>query len=242
MFREEDLASRDPEMRGDDPFDPELLAEQVAHRLGEAARGAREPAQRQGEDALEFEHRLLVEDDGVEIVRFELSFLQAEIDGSEGKGGVVLAPGEALLLNGTDRDPVDDQRGGRVVIVGRDAEDPHQYWLLASGSARETANPSCSRRAARRARKTKGGSRTKYWTRRISVPISPASAAAIRRYAFHSLTSRACPMRRRVRGPPVRVRCAGGEVMWDAPSCRVRRKTSRGSRAWASALWVMTEH
>src|SRR5436305_6103956 len=143
-----------------------------------------------------------------EILGLELRFLQAEVDRADGKRGVVLAPRQPLLLHRADRNPVDDESRGRVVVVGRDAEDAHQYWLLASGSARDGANPSGSRRAARRARKTKGGSSTKYWTRRMSEPITPASAAATRRYAFHSLPSRACQMRRRVRGPAMRVSCA----------------------------------
>src|SRR5437868_11598733 len=169
VLGEEDLPRRDSQLRGDDSLDPQLLAEKVAHRLREAARGAREPAQRHREDALELEHRLLVEDDGVEVLRFELPFVQAEVDGGDGKRGVVLAPGQPLLLHRTDRNAVDHERRGRVVVMRRDAEDAHQYWLLASGSARDAAKPGGSRRAARRARKTKGGKSTKYWTRKSSV-------------------------------------------------------------------------
>ena len=51
------------------PLHPDLLAERVLHRPREAAPRAREGAQRHGEDALELEHRLLVEDDRVELAR-----------------------------------------------------------------------------------------------------------------------------------------------------------------------------
>jgi hypothetical protein len=181
VLGEEDLPGRHAELRGDDSLDPQLLAEEVAHRLREAAGGTGEAAQGHGQHPLELQHRLLVEDDGVEILGIELRVLEAEIDGGERERGVVLAPGEALFLDGADGDAVDDEGRGGVVVVRRDAEDAHQYWLLASGSAREALKPFGSRRAARRARSTKGGRRTKYWSRRSSEPRTPASAAAMRR-------------------------------------------------------------
>ena len=41
----------------------------------------------------------------------------------DGKPGVVLLAGEALLLRGGDDPAVLDEAGGRIVVVGGDAED-----------------------------------------------------------------------------------------------------------------------
>ena len=43
-----------------------------------------------------------------------------------GNAGVVLLPGEALLLRGRDDPAVLDQRRGAVVIEGGNAEDAHR--------------------------------------------------------------------------------------------------------------------
>src|SRR5207302_10671923 len=156
-------------------------AQRVLHRAREAAPGAREAAQGHRQDAVELEHRLFVEDHRVELSRLEAGALQAPLDRREREGGVVLAPREPLLLDGADRNSVDHQRGRRVVVVRRDAQDAHQYWLVNGGRGRARTNPSGSRRAARRARKANGGRMRKYWTRSSSVPTTEARAAAARR-------------------------------------------------------------
>src|SRR5204863_5471529 len=50
---------------------------------------------------------------------------EAEIDGTLGKGVVVLLAGEALLFGGRDQPAVTQERRGCVVEVAGDAEDVH---------------------------------------------------------------------------------------------------------------------
>ena len=123
VLGEEDPVAAHAELGGDDPLDPELAAERVLHRLREGGPGSREAAERQGEDALELEHRLFVEDDGVELLGLHAGEVEAPLDRGERKGSVVLAPREPLLLHGTDGHAVDEQRRRRVVVVRGDAED-----------------------------------------------------------------------------------------------------------------------
>src|SRR5260370_19452983 len=122
----------------DDSLHPELAAEGILHRAGKGAPGMREVAQRHRQDALELQERFFIENDRVELLRLEAALFEAPVDRRHRKIGVALAPGEPLLLDRTDRHPV-DQKGGRgVVIVGGNAEDLHQYW------PRQLAGPLCS--------------------------------------------------------------------------------------------------
>src|SRR5438067_1224121 len=197
VLGEEDLAPANPELRRDDPLDPQLLAQGALHRARKAAPGPREPAERHREDPPELQHRLFVEDDRVEIGRLDSAPFEAPLDGGERKRRVVLPARKALLLHGANGNAVDDQRGRRVVVVRRDPQDAHQYWLENAAERRAGMNPSGSRRAARRASNANGGSTTKYCRRRNSVPRTDASAAATRRYAFQSRPMRACHKRAR---------------------------------------------
>ncbi len=86
----------------------------------------------------------------------------------ERKRRVVLAPRQALFLHGADRHAVDDERGGRVVVVGGDAEDLHvstgSSATCVAASAIVVIQPGGSRRSARLASHANGGSTTKYMT------------------------------------------------------------------------------
>jgi hypothetical protein len=57
------------------------------------------------QQAFEFQERLIVEDDKVERVKRDPSFLQTIGDRIFGKRRVVFTPGEALLLRGSDYSP-----------------------------------------------------------------------------------------------------------------------------------------
>src|SRR5437764_8701611 len=85
----------------------------------------RKCAQRARQDPLELQHASFVEHDCVEIGWVELRVLEAPLDRADWKPGVVLPTREALFLYGARRHAVDDERGGRIVIVGGDAEDVH---------------------------------------------------------------------------------------------------------------------
>src|SRR5262249_9742134 len=157
-----------------------LAAEAVLHRPGKAPPGRGELAQRHREDPLELEHRLLIEDDRVELFRLDAAVLEAPLDCRDRKRGVVLAAREPFLLDGADRNAVHGERRRRVVVVRRDAEDAHQY-CPPKDAARERANPSGSRRADRFASAAKAGRIRKYWSASIAVPTTDAIALATRR-------------------------------------------------------------
>src|SRR5262249_18226364 len=125
VLGEEDLLARDAEVARDDALDPELLAERVLHRLREAPPRFGESAKRGREDALELEHRLLVEDDRVELLGLEPRLLEAPLDRRERERRVVLAAREALLLNRKGGHAVDDESRRGVVVMRRNAEDLH---------------------------------------------------------------------------------------------------------------------
>ncbi len=102
VLGEEDLAAGEAQVRGDDPLHPQLLAQRVLHCAREAPPGAREPAQRHGQDALELQHRLLVEHDRVELFRLEPGAIEAPLDGRQREPGVVLPAREPLFLHRAD--------------------------------------------------------------------------------------------------------------------------------------------
>ena len=86
------------------------------------ARGVAEVALQQ---PLEFEQRLVVERDGVEVLRLQAPLPQAVGDGVGGEVGVVLLAGEPLLLRRRDDPPVPHEAGGGVVVEAGEVEDVH---------------------------------------------------------------------------------------------------------------------
>jgi hypothetical protein len=127
VLGEEDLRARHAQVGGDDSLHPQLLPQRVLHRSGKASPGAGKGPKDAGENPLELQHRLLVEDDGVELIGLEPAPLEAPLDRRQWKAGVVLVAREPLLLDGTDRNSVDQQGRCGVVVVGRDSENLHQY-------------------------------------------------------------------------------------------------------------------
>jgi len=87
-------------------------------------------AQSHRQDALELGHRLLVEDDRVQIAGLDAAPLEAEVDGAQRKRGVALLARQPLFLHRANRLAVEEQRGCRAVVVRRAAPDAPQYWLL----------------------------------------------------------------------------------------------------------------
>src|SRR4029079_9672754 len=81
----------------------------------------------------------------------EPGLIEAPLDGSEWKAGVVLAARQTLFLYGTDGHAVDDECGGRVVVVRGDAENLHVStgWWASRRRARSAAIPAA--RAVRHA-------------------------------------------------------------------------------------------
>src|SRR5262249_10845818 len=94
------------------------------HRFQERPEAERRVGEVGLEQPLELLERLFVEDDLIDRRERDPGFAQAIVDRAAGERGVVTLAGEALLLAGGGDPPVGDERGGAVVVVGRDAEDP----------------------------------------------------------------------------------------------------------------------
>ena len=77
---------------------------------------------------LEFQKRLVVEADVIELLGPQPGLFQAVIDGLLRKVVVVFVAGEAFLLRGGNDLAVDHQRRGRVVVKSRDAENGN-HWI-----------------------------------------------------------------------------------------------------------------
>ena len=125
MLGEQDFLARHAQLGRDDAADPQFFAQGVLHGMGEGTPGMGKGAQGAGQYPIEFQHRALVEDDRVEIVGFQAPFFQAPFDRGHGKGRVVLAPREPLLLDRGHRHAVHDQGRGGVVIMRGDSENFH---------------------------------------------------------------------------------------------------------------------
>src|SRR5687767_4055935 len=122
----------------------QLFLEPRRHAIAKAAKAARGMRQVRFEDAFEFNERLLIECDIVELVWSHPRFAQAVVDGPAGKTGVVLEAAEALLLSRSDDFAVHDERRCAVMVKGRDAEDGGH--LLRTAGASPWAQP-CSERS-----------------------------------------------------------------------------------------------
>ena len=95
----------------------------LRHRRHKRAQPARRDGEIGLEQAVEFQQRLFVKDDVVELRRGEPGGAQAVVGGVLRKCGVVLDPRETLLLRGGDNLPADEERGGAVVVESGNPED-----------------------------------------------------------------------------------------------------------------------
>ncbi len=101
---------------------PELLLHPEGDGLDERAPALRGVVEIGVEQAVELGERLLVEADQRQVGRCEAGFAQAVAARVGGEPGVVLRPGEALLLRRGHDLAVDDEAGCRVVVEGRNPE------------------------------------------------------------------------------------------------------------------------
>ena len=99
---------------------PQLPSEHFASGLDEEVLGAALDGVRQ--HAFPGQDRAVVVDDGVELVDFDERLLQAVVGRERRERRVVLDAAEPFLLGGGDHLVVAGQRGGRVVVVGRQPE------------------------------------------------------------------------------------------------------------------------
>src|SRR5262245_24823327 len=103
----------------------ELVLDPQRHRCAKRCKATRHEREIGFDQPVEFEKRLVVEHDVVDVPTTVTGFRQAVADGMRRKVAVVLLSGEALLLRGGDDVAVVDERGGTVVIKSRDAENFH---------------------------------------------------------------------------------------------------------------------
>ena len=106
------------------------LEQLVLHPHRQRGAERREAARRKGEigleQPLELEERLVVERDIVDLRGTRAGRLEARANRVVWEARVMLLAREALFLRRRGHLPVDQQRRGRVVVIGRDAEDFHQ--------------------------------------------------------------------------------------------------------------------
>src|SRR5438105_11384321 len=97
MFAEQNLAA---EIKGLAHLTthPQLLPEPRLHRSDECAAGARVCGGVTSHDSLEFEQRLFVENDVVELIRLQTSGFEAVVRGVDRQAGVVFGARKALFF------------------------------------------------------------------------------------------------------------------------------------------------
>ncbi len=106
----------------------ELFLQPQRHGHAEGVEAARREGKVCLEQALELQERLVVESYVVDVGKLEAGRIQAVLHGVFRKARVVLLAREALLLGGTDQLTIRDQRGGAVMVEGRDSQDPHETF------------------------------------------------------------------------------------------------------------------
>ena len=119
-------------------IEEQLLLDPHRHRLAERRKAARRERQVGLDQPIELEERLVVEGDVVDRIERQPGLCQAIVDGMRGKPRVMLLAAESFLLGGSDDVAIDDERGGRVVVEGREAENGgHRISIVCVPSARE---------------------------------------------------------------------------------------------------------
>ena len=117
-----------------EPAQQHVLLEQLfpdpdRDRHRERSEAARREAEIGFEQPLEFQERLLVEHDIIDVLERDTGLFEAIANRVDRKARVVLLAREALFLRRRDDLAVDQQRRGAVVIEGGNAEDAHAAKL-----------------------------------------------------------------------------------------------------------------
>ena len=112
----------------------QLLLEPERHRHPERAEAARREGQIGFEQALEFQERLVVERNLIDLVETDAGLFEAVVNGAMRESRVVLLAREALFLGGRNDLAIAHERRGAVVVERGDAERDHA--VLALGAIR----------------------------------------------------------------------------------------------------------
>src|SRR5262245_19900995 len=115
------------------PGKVEFLSEPQRDRLKERPKPHRCIGQIRLEAAIEFEERLVVKRDVVQLRGSDACFGQAVVDRVLGKTIVMFLSREPLFLSGGDNLSVADQRSGAVVVESGNTEDSHGRSTQATG-------------------------------------------------------------------------------------------------------------
>ncbi len=100
----------------------QLLPQPRRHCADEAAETGRSVGDVGFEQPVEMHERLFVEPDIVKLRGIKPGLLQAGGDGPCRERSVVLDAGESFFLGSSHDFAIDDQRGGGIVVIGRNAE------------------------------------------------------------------------------------------------------------------------
>ena len=107
------------------------LTEGAKAPRGEGDIGFKEPFQ--------FQKRLFVEDDIVDIVKRQTCSIQTKGDSVFGEGGVIFAPSKALFLGRGNNLTIAQQGGGTVMIKSRYTENVYRLYTLSRRTDRGKA-------------------------------------------------------------------------------------------------------
>src|SRR5262249_7383227 len=125
VFREQYLAVVRAQFLLDQTLDQKLVQEPIFHRLPEKAGGFGERLHGSKNDALEFNERLFVKDDVVQICRGNAGAAQAKLDSFLRKVAIVLLTREAFFLSGGHKYAVPEQRCGSIMVETGNPENVH---------------------------------------------------------------------------------------------------------------------
>jgi hypothetical protein len=108
---------------------------------------ARRHRQQRLEHAVAREQRMVIENDGVQLVCFDKGFTAAVVDGVPREPRIVLLAAKALLLSGRHDLAIASDGGGRVVVERRNPQDVHRHQDFPSAMQQRMHGASDSARA-----------------------------------------------------------------------------------------------
>jgi len=114
-----------PQLAAEQIFEEQLFAQPDRHRHAERLESARRKSKVGFQQPLEFQERLVVEDDVVDFIERALALPQAVGERIAREPGIVFLAAEALFLRGGHDFAVANERRRAVVVIGGDAEDAH---------------------------------------------------------------------------------------------------------------------
>jgi hypothetical protein len=125
MRREEDrtIRAQARQFLADGFAQVQFPSQPVGNHFRESPPSARRHRQIRFQQAGEFQHRLVIENDAVQVRRLQPAVTQAKLDGLPRKIRLVLDARKPFFLRGGDDLAVAQQRGGGVVVIGGNAQD-----------------------------------------------------------------------------------------------------------------------